>query len=194
MAKYVVSRVLHGLRTSLGVAMVDQNGLMTRDNIELPSESSGQSERPRLATALAVSVAVLRISIGLVFIWFGALKIAGASPMVDVVHGATPWPDPVWFTSALGWVEVALGAFLGVGFAPLFVGAAFVLHMIGTGSVLVFTPAVAFQHGNPLMLTLVGEFVVKNAVLLAAGIVVVLWSLCRRQPKNSWRQGLIRES
>lgn len=163
--------------------MVDQHQLVTRDSTERPPETS-ESRRSRLAAAFAVSIVVLRISIGLVFIWFGALKIVGESPVTNVVSGATPWPDPVWFVPALGWLEVALGAFLGAALVPRFVGAVFVGHMAGTGAVLVFTPAVAFRHNNPLMLTMVGEFVVKNAVLLAAGIVVVLWELRRRQLKN----------
>ncbi len=33
-------------------------------------------------------------------------------------------------------------------------------------------PDVAFQDGNPLKLTVEGEFVVKNLVLLTAGLVV----------------------
>ncbi len=32
-------------------------------------------------------------------------------------------------------------------------------------------PELAFQAGNPLLLTTIGEFVVKNLVLLAAGLV-----------------------
>jgi uncharacterized membrane protein YkgB len=38
--------------------------------------------------------------------------------------------------------------------------------------VLVLLPEVAFEHDNPLLLTVVGEFVVKNLVLLSAGLVV----------------------
>jgi hypothetical protein len=38
--------------------------------------------------------------------------------------------------------------------------------------VFVVLPDVAFQDGNPLKLTVEGEFVVKNVVLLAAAMVV----------------------
>jgi len=33
-------------------------------------------------------------------------------------------------------------------------------------------PELAFQHGNPLLLTMTGEFVVKNIVLMTAGLVL----------------------
>ncbi|MGH2578563.1 MAG: hypothetical protein ACRDG9_12565, partial [Actinomycetota bacterium] len=47
-----------------------------------------------------------------------------------------------------------------------------VLQMAGTFLVLVLLPEIAFRDGNPLLLTVEGEFVVKNLVLLSAGMVV----------------------
>ena len=40
-----------------------------------------------------------------------------------------------------------------------------VAHLTGTLLVLVMEPQVAFQHENPLLLTTVGEFVMKNVVV-----------------------------
>ena len=48
----------------------------------------------------------------------------------------------------------------------------FALQLGGTLLVLLVLPDVAFEQDNPLILSLVGEFVVKNLVLLSAGIVV----------------------
>jgi uncharacterized membrane protein YkgB len=50
--------------------------------------------------------------------------------------------------------------------------ALFALQMVGTFLVLIVQPDVAFQHGNPLLLTTEGEFVVKNLVLLSAGLLI----------------------
>jgi len=36
----------------------------------------------------------------------------------------------------------------------------------------VVRPDIAFQGGNPLLLTTEGEFVIKNLILIAAGLVV----------------------
>jgi len=46
------------------------------------------------------------------------------------------------------------------------------LQMAGTFLVLVLRPELAFQSGNPLLLTVTGEFVIKNLVLIAAGLVI----------------------
>jgi uncharacterized membrane protein YkgB len=50
--------------------------------------------------------------------------------------------------------------------------AVLLLQLLGTFGVLFLLPDVAFQDGNPLKLTVEGEFVVKNVVLLAAAMVV----------------------
>jgi hypothetical protein len=44
--------------------------------------------------------------------------------------------------------------------------------MAGTFLVLVLLPGIAFRGGNPLLLTVEGEFVIKNLVLLSAGLVI----------------------
>jgi hypothetical protein len=47
-----------------------------------------------------------------------------------------------------------------------------ILQMAGTFLVLVMHPDVAFQHGNPFLLTVEGEFVIKNLVLLSSALVI----------------------
>jgi uncharacterized membrane protein YkgB len=46
------------------------------------------------------------------------------------------------------------------------------LQMLGTFLVFVLLPELTFQDGNPLKLTIEGEFVLKNLVLLASAMVV----------------------
>ena len=46
------------------------------------------------------------------------------------------------------------------------------LQLAGTFLVLIILPEAAFQGGNPLFLTTEGEFVIKNLVLIAAGLAV----------------------
>jgi hypothetical protein len=44
--------------------------------------------------------------------------------------------------------------------------------MAGTFFVLIVHPDLSFQSNNPLLLTVTGEFVVKNLVLITAGLVI----------------------
>jgi putative oxidoreductase len=68
----------------------------------------------------------------------------------------------------VGGFEVALGAGLLAGRRMAVFLSASALHLSGTFLVLLLRPDVAFVDGNPLLLTVEGEYVVKNLVLLAA--------------------------
>jgi uncharacterized membrane protein YkgB len=114
----------------------------------------------------------LRWALGAVFVWFGALKVAGLSPVGDLVARTVDWADPSWFVPLLGAWEVAVGLGLLLAVGLRLVLALFWLQLAGTFLVLVLRPDLAFQGGNPLLLTVEGEFVVKNLVLIAGGIVV----------------------
>jgi putative oxidoreductase len=115
---------------------------------------------------------LLRISLGIVFVWFGALKVAGVSAVGGLVAATVPFLDSAWFVPVLGVVEILVGVAFATGRLLRVVLPVFAAHMVGTFLVLLTLPDVAFQGANPLVLTAVGEFVVKNLVLLTAGIVV----------------------
>jgi len=120
----------------------------------------------------AISLPLLRLAIGAVFIWFGALKISNDTPVADFVANTLPWFNRVWLVPALGVFEVAIGLAMIAGRFLTVVCAALVAHLTGTFLSLIMQPDVTFQHGNPLMLTTEGEFVVKNLVFIAAGLVI----------------------
>jgi putative oxidoreductase len=118
------------------------------------------------------SVPALRVSLAVVFTWFGALKIMGSSPVVDLVASTVYWVDPDYFVPTLGVVEVLVGLGLVLGRALRLVLLVLTVQMAGTFLVFAILPELAFQAGNPLNLTVEGEFVIKNLVLLAAAMVV----------------------
>ena len=118
------------------------------------------------------SIPALRVSLGVVFIWFGAMKGFDVTPVADLVASTVYWFDPGWVVPVLGIFEVIVGIGLLFRFALRLVLGLFALQMIGTFLVLALLPEVAFDGGNPLLLTVEGEFVVKNLVLLSAGMVV----------------------
>ncbi|MEJ2852892.1 MULTISPECIES: DoxX family protein [unclassified Saccharothrix] len=125
-----------------------------------------------------VAPTALRVSIGLLFVWFGLLKVVGRSPVADLVHATLPWVSRDVLLPTLGAVEVVLGIALLVGKprrTTLVVTAA---HLAGTFLVFAQAPSLAWSDGNPLLLTATGEFVLKNLVLVCA--VLLLLGLRRR--------------
>ena len=96
-----------------------------------------------------------------------------------------PWLDSTWFVPLLGAIEVVVGIALIAGHRLTTVSCILVAHLAGTFLVLLLQPQVAFQHGNPLLLTTEGEFVVKNLVLISAGIVLASRPGARRPLEKS---------
>ena len=120
----------------------------------------------------AYGIRMLRISLGIIFVWFGLLKVIGKSPVMELVAKTVYWVPPHLFVPFLGFWEMVVGAGLLFGMALRFTLFLFWLQMAGTFLVLIFRPDIAFQAGNPLLLTTEGEFVIKNLILIAAGLVV----------------------
>lgn len=119
-----------------------------------------------------ISLPLLRCALGTIFCWFGALKVVGASPVGDFVAGTLPWFDRAWLLPAVGLFEVAIGVGMIAGRYIFLVCAVLIGHLTGTFLALLMQPEVTFQHGNPLLLTTEGEFVVKNLVFVAAALVL----------------------
>jgi uncharacterized membrane protein YkgB len=118
------------------------------------------------------SLTILRVSLAVVFVWFGALKIFGVTPVTDLVGAVVYWVDPSWFVPVLGVFEVLVGLGLLVGVGMRLVLLLLVAQLIGTFLVLIVRPDIAFDNGNPLLLTTEGEFVVKNLVFISAALTV----------------------
>jgi len=117
-------------------------------------------------------VRILRIALGVVFVWFGVLKVVGVSPVGDLVAQTVYWVRPQLFVPLLGIWEVVVGLGLLFAVALRLILFLFWLQMAGTFLVLLLRPELAFQSGNPFHLTVTGEFVIKNLILIAAGLVV----------------------
>jgi putative oxidoreductase len=140
-----------------------------------PSQTSAQRLHGLLRTTVPL---LLRGSLGITFVWFGGLKLAGEPTLpASLIAAITPFVDPGLSVPLVGAFEVVLGAGLMLGRRmPVFLGAA-ALQLSGTFLVLLLRPDVAFVDGNPLLLSVEGEYVVKNLVLLAATASLALHSL-----------------
>jgi len=115
---------------------------------------------------------LLRISIGAVFVWFGMLKVIGATPVANLVAVVIPWISASISVPLVGMFEVVLGLALLTGVGLRVTLLLLWIHLTGTFLVLLIRPDLAFQNGNPLFLTADGEFVVKNLVLISGGIAI----------------------
>jgi uncharacterized membrane protein YphA (DoxX/SURF4 family) len=145
----------------------------TGDTVDVVSDSPLTGVDQRIISFLRrYSIPALRIALGIVFVWFGGLKVFDVTPVADLVASTVYWVNPDWLVPMLGVFEVGVGLGLLFGLALRLVLLALVLQLAGTFLVLVVQPGIAFQDGNPLLLTVEGEFVIKNLVLITAAMVV----------------------
>ncbi|MCC5850257.1 MAG: hypothetical protein JJU29_19400 [Verrucomicrobia bacterium] len=116
-------------------------------------------------------IRLLRWTLGVIFVWFGALKPMGLSPAQDLVANTVYWVDPAWFVPFLGYWEVLIG--LGLMYRPMIrpAIALLFLQMPGTFMPLILLPGVCFTR-FPVGLTMEGQYIIKNLVLIAAALVV----------------------
>jgi len=116
-------------------------------------------------------LSILRYSLAIIFIWFGILKPLGISPAQELVANTVYWFSPSWFVPLLGWWEVAIGItllFKSLIRIGLFLMA---IQMIGTFLPFILLSTVVFGE-NFFSLTLEGQYIIKNIVLIAAAIVI----------------------
>ena len=119
----------------------------------------------------AHGVGLCRLALGIVFVWFGALKLLDIGPARELVTHTVYWVNPSWFYPFLGAWEVAIG--VGLLIRPLQRAAILLLllQMPGTFLPLVLLPHICFTR-IPWEPTLEGQYIIKNLVLIAAAIVV----------------------
>lgn len=117
-----------------------------------------------------IAIPTLRWSLAITYIWFGALKLFGVSPVEGLVKKMAMGIPRSAFVKLMGVWEVGLGIALLFRLALPLTLALYAAQLAGTFLVFLLQPREAFHRGNPLRLTYTGEFILKNLVLLAAGL------------------------
>lgn len=122
-------------------------------------------------------ITLLRISVGIVFVWFGVLKfVPGLSPADELATRTIATlsfgfvqPDVSRPTLALWETLIGLGLISG-----RFMRATLLLlflQMVGTVTPLFLFPAETWSQ-FPIAPTLEGQYIIKNIVLVSAGLVI----------------------
>jgi uncharacterized membrane protein YphA (DoxX/SURF4 family) len=132
----------------------------------------------RITTALAAAaVPVLRIALGIVFLWFGILKFfPGLSPAQDLAARTIEQltfglvPQAVALPVLAAWESlIGLGLISGRYLRATLLLLA--VQMLGTMTPLALFPAETFTI-LPIAATLEGQYIIKNVVLIAGAMVV----------------------
>ena len=117
-------------------------------------------------------VLILRIGLGITFFWFGVLKFfPGMSPAEGLVRNTIYFVDPDLFLPVLALWETLIGIGLITGKMMRFTLLLLFLQMPGTALPIIILPDVVW-NSFPFGLTLEGQYIIKNLVLIGGGIVL----------------------
>jgi len=122
-------------------------------------------------------ITFLRLSIGIIFIWFGGLKFfAGMSPAENLAvstievltFGLIPSNIALFLLATF---EVLIGILMTSGKYLRFTILLLLGQMIGTMSPIVLFPDIVFAD-IPFVLTIEGQYIFKNFVVISSAIVI----------------------
>ena len=123
------------------------------------------------------SLAFLRVSIGIIYVWFGALKFFhGYSPAEDLAINTINKltfnlvPQPMNIILLAVW-ECSVGIMLISGQWQKQALRLLFLHMACTFTPLLFFPGESFKF-PPYGFTLVGQYIMKNIIIICAAAVI----------------------
>ncbi len=115
---------------------------------------------------------IMRVGLGIVFFWFGVLKLfPGLSPAEELVRNTVYFVDPDLFLPVLAVWEALIGLGLITGRFMRTTLLLLFLQMPGTALPLVLLPDVVWTT-FPYGLTLEGQYIIKNLVLIGAALVL----------------------
>jgi reactive chlorine resistance protein C len=112
---------------------------------------------------------LLRITLGVVLLWIGCIHVVDPQPVVALLLQSLPFLAFNAFVYLLGGLEVIVGILLLAGLWIRYVALLSLVLFAGTLTIFVVAPAVT---GLPL-LTLMGQFILKDTVLASAAITLV---------------------
>ncbi len=122
-----------------------------------------------------ISLPMARLSLFVVFFWFGALKVVGQSPASGVVErlfeNTVPFMSFGLFIVLFGLFECLIGLLFLIRGAERVVLPLLLIHMITTAGPLFLLSTETWAHF--LVPTLEGQYIIKNLAIIAVAISIV---------------------
>ena len=160
------NRTLTRIHTAEALLKISYNETLTLNHFEQFALNSGIRKKD-----------LLRYSIAVIYIWFGALKFfPELSPAEELAKSTISIltfhfiSNPVLYSILAVW-ETLIGVFLIFNLFPRWIITLALIHMLGTFTPLLIVSDVTFKE-LPFSLTLVGQYIMKNLVVISALIAI----------------------
>ena len=127
---------------------------------------------------------LLRFTMGIVLLWIAGLKFVDPTPVRGMLEASLPFFAFNGFVYTLGALEIVAAILLFTGIWVRYVGLGLLVLFGGTLTVFLLAPAITYgAHAFPL-LSLAGQFLLKDTVLAAAAINLVAMDSARVRARS----------
>ena len=146
-------------------------------------KTSGDFLKALFGLAESLAGPLLRISLGLVLLWIGCIHLVDPQPVVTLLSMSLPFMAFSAVVYVLVALEVIAGILLIAGLWVRYVALLSLALFAGTLTIFVIAPGVT---GFPL-LTLMGQFLLKDTILASAAIMVMARDAALHEAKLAQR-------
>jgi uncharacterized membrane protein YkgB len=131
------------------------------------------------------AVPLLRVSLGTILLWFGLTKLLDLGFFSSLNSSIFAFfPDPI-FLNVAGTVEVIIGICLLLNFLTREMIVVLWFQLAGVLLSFMLNPDIFFMHNNSFFLTVEGEFIIKNLLLIASSVMLFAHTSSRRARSGS---------
>jgi uncharacterized membrane protein YkgB len=133
---------------------------------------AGRFMNQAFAVVLRIAYPFLRVSLGVVLFWIGALKYLHPAPNVVLLQASflLRFLATNGFVYVLGTLEIVAAVLLVGNIAVRYVGLLVVLLFVGTLTIFLTAPAVTYGTAGFPNLSVFGQFLLKDLVLAGAAL------------------------
>ena len=127
---------------------------------------------------------LLRFTMGVVLLWIAGLKFVDPAPVRGMLEASLPIFAFNGFVYTLGVLEIVASLLLFAGLWVRYVGLALLLLFGGTLTIFLIAPGITYGPHNFPILSLAGQFLLKDTVLAAAAINLVALDSARARARS----------
>ena len=139
------------------------------------TESIGKLDNKIICKMKQMGMPSIRLSFGVIFIWFGILKPLGLSSAEGLLKSTVAWlpfGSPDNWLIFIGWWEVIIGILFLFHNTTRVAIILLMMQMVGTFMPLVLLPELTFQNNNYLLPTMEGQYIIKNLMIVSAALIL----------------------
>ncbi len=150
--------------------------------------SQSQTQQPSVSGVYrlvqVIAPPLLRITLGIVFLWLGITKLFDPDPVRGVLESSYAFLASDTIVYIIGGLEILAALLLFIGIGLRFVGVLILLFFVGTLSIFFIDSASMYSDVGFPALNVTGEFFLKDVSLAGVALMIIAQDIARQAAKQ----------